>query len=64
MSEINYKEEVLRVYPDAELCEDWFDDDYFYWIAGESEFSYSGAYGTEQAAWESAYNKLKKEGKI
>jgi hypothetical protein len=57
---INYKEEVLKVSPDAEICQDWFDGDFLYWVDGEYDFPYSGYYYTEQEAWEAAYNNLKK----
>ena len=64
MTNINYESEVKRVYPDA-----------VFWKV--SPFSLIGAvfssmksrlklseYTTESAAWQSAYEKLKQQGKI
>lgn len=61
MNNIDYKDEVLKVYPSAEckseLC---IPRTYkYYWINWSTDI-----FATEQEAWKSAYEQLKKEGKI
>ena len=72
---INYEQEVKKVYPNAEVdCYpiqkigksifEWLCD---FCIRGNETEKYddiSGMHRTEQSAWQSAYEKLKKEGKI
>lgn len=65
MSEINYKEEVLKVCPDAYCFEGFYPPpDDFYFVICIDLLGISAWEDTEQSAWESAYNKLKQEGKI
>lgn len=56
MQTINYKEEVLKVYPDAEIS--WYYDDEIEDIIiwGVCGIYTDGDFGNEDEAWEYVYN--------
>jgi hypothetical protein len=62
---INYKEEVLKVYPNAECIYESYSaiSVYGYEIRNELVLLAEICI-TESAAWESAYNNLKQQGKL
>jgi hypothetical protein len=62
MSGVNYKEEVLKVYPDAYQSVDIKQRYVIIDLATSTQLGISNISRTY--SWQSAYNKLKQEGKI
>ena len=71
MTQINYEQEVKKFYNNHVWAE-WYDHfvdaksgvERFCWIVLAGIGPISGEYHTEYDAWESAYETLKREGKI
>jgi hypothetical protein len=60
---INYEQEVTGYYPEAKCRPQYAGDlitEYVVWL----KLDILGYGGNEQSAWQSAYEKLKKEGRI
>ena len=62
MSNIDYKAEVLKHYPDAYYVR--FDICFYEIMSCEPPCISLSIGGSEQEAWQNAYEQLKKEGKI